>query len=330
MEGMNMQVLDMIDEMMSRKFRMADRKGPEPEADRLGFPFEPLNAYSDEPLGFLETAMRLQTEAAVLFNRSRKLNHLSPLYTKAALQLERMIRALGSCCITKAVLEQEGHTFPLIEDVTVGWLRQMAAFSFRKCYAAFMDAHEVGVYNTAASDLSLRFSQLDKRLQATEEKIEKIRAGKIRVVLSEPAGLSAEAAEKTGEKDADGEGAAGVPAFREKASACPVDKGALRELTEDSAGPGPAENHAPARAEEPAPGCMPAEPAAASFPEADPAPHSGDDGDEFTGAEKVFFDTENGIRELADYFSSGIENVPDWLIRSVVGSAQFSGTGPPG
>lgn len=324
MEGMNMQVLDMIDQMMFRKFRIDNSKGPEPEADSLGFPFEPLNAYSDEPLGFLETTMRLQTEASVLFNWSRKLNHLSPLYAKAALRLERMIRALGSCCVTKAVLEQEGKAFPMIEDVTVGWLRRMAAFSFRKCYAAFMDAHEAGAYNTAASDLSLRFSLLDKRLQATEEKIEKIRAGKVRVALSEPARNSAEGAEEDGERGTGAEGAADVPAFREKAAACPVDKGALRELTEDCTGPVPAEDHASEGAEVPVPDSMPAGPAA------DPGPQSGDDEDEFTGAENAFVSAENEIRELADYFSSGIENVPDWLIRSVVGSRQLSGTGPPG
>ena len=327
MEGMNMQVLDMIDQMMFRKFRIDNSKGPEPEVDSLGFQFEPLNAYSDEPLGFLETTMRLQTEASVLFSRSRKLNHLSPLYAKAALRLERMIRALGSCCVTKAVLEQEGRAFPMIEDVTVGWLRRMAAFSFRKCYAAFMDAHEAGAYNTAASDLSLRFSLLDKRLQATEEKIEKIRAGKVHVDLSVPAAPAGKAPERSGENGADAESAAVVPAFPERAAACPVDKGALRELTERSAGPLPAEDCGPAGDEVPDPDSTPAEPAPDPFPEADAGCYSDDD--EPAGAKNAFLDTESGIRELADYFSSGIENVPDWLIRSVVENGQFSRTGPP-
>lgn len=179
-DEMTVQICNMLDDLMNRAMlRKVDGKS-EAEADIYGFPFEPNHAISMEPLGFYESTLRLKTEANEMFRFIGKLNRHSPLYTKASSLMEKLTRQLGVCCITKAVLEQEGNDFELLDGLTISWLRRITAFNVRKCYSAFMEDREKNCFLSSVLDLSIRWTALDKRLIATEEKIEKIKAGKMK------------------------------------------------------------------------------------------------------------------------------------------------------
>ena len=159
--------------------------------DQYGYPFEPIDTYSTDPLGFIETARMLEAEANNAFLWIRRLNHESPLFLKISAKFEKMLNQLGSICITKAVIEQrKENTFEFdgyLRGITIDWLRGMAAFNFRKIYDTYMDAQDNFSFNQEAFALSLRLAALDKRLHATAEKIEQIKAGKVKVELQEKA-----------------------------------------------------------------------------------------------------------------------------------------------
>ena len=163
-----LQIIDDLQRMQMKQQNDADDIG----RDSCGYAFEPFDAFSTKPLEFVETAMRLHIEALETFSMLRTLNRHSPLYYRLSGQFEKLLRQLGSCCITKAVIEkQENEPFELLQDLTIDTLREMTAFNFRKCFAAFTDSRSAGKFNTSAFDLSVRWSALDKRLIATEEKI---------------------------------------------------------------------------------------------------------------------------------------------------------------
>ena len=186
MEQINMHTMQIVDDLARmRSFRKANAD-KQPDTDPYGFKYEPFEAFSAEPLGFLETAMRLQTEALELFSAMGTANRHSPLYIRMCSQMEKLIAQLGSCCITKAVIEhEEGEKFGFLTDLTIKRLRKIAGFNFRKCYQSFMESQMLGHFNAATLNLSVRWAALDKRLIATAEKIEKINAGKLKVDLSE-------------------------------------------------------------------------------------------------------------------------------------------------
>ncbi len=231
MEEMNYEIMQMIDELQRMRYHQKAIGFEEAKTDRYGYAFEPLDTFSTEPLGFTETAMRLQTEAAELFHMICKVSRFSPLFIRMSGQFEKMVNQLGSCCITKAVMEQQGDTFDLLEMLTIDKLRGWAALNFRKSYAAFMDSHASGRYKPAAFDLSVRWAALDRRLLATAETIEKLRSGEIKADLSEtsPAAEPKQAASENKETPA------ADTSFLPKGSALPIDKAAVREAEKQRA-----------------------------------------------------------------------------------------------
>ena len=230
MEGMNNEITRMIMDLQMMHYRQqnaADQYMAENDGkDRYGFPFEPSDSFSTEPLGFSETAMRLQVEAQEIHRFASEYNRHSPQYYQMASQLEKLLGQLGSLCITKAVIEQrEGKPFTTLNSLTIDWLRKKTAFHFRKCYESFMESAEVLSYNANALNLSIRWAVLDRRLQATAEKIEAIKAGKVKVDLSDKAEAVKKQAYPTGETAAEQEKAAPLSP---KGTAFPVDKAAVR------------------------------------------------------------------------------------------------------
>ena len=166
-------VFDDLQRMQSGKEKNGIAEGAK---DRYGYAFEPYDAFSTKPLEFAETALRLDIEAREMFAILRSVNRHSPLFYRLSGPFEKLISQLGSCCITKAVIEQrENDSFELLQYLTIDSLREMTAFQFRKCSAAFMDSRACGKINTEAFAFSVRWAALDKRLIATEEKI---RSGK--------------------------------------------------------------------------------------------------------------------------------------------------------
>ncbi len=251
MEKLNNEIIQMITNLQDMQPRqrdniekfMDDHNGK----DQYGFSFEPFDSFSTDPLGFLETAMRLQSEAHEVYRFASVYNRHSPLYYKMSSQLEKLLGQLGSICITKAVIEQrEGETFSILEDLTIGWLREMAAFHFRKCYESYMESASFFRYNGTALNLSLRFAVLDKRLQATTEKIEAIKAGKAKVDLTDRSEAVKKQAAPASETTAEPETAAPLS---QKGTAFPVDKAAVRAAdgqsgSEPSADADPVPDHA--------------------------------------------------------------------------------------
>ncbi len=231
MEEMNYEIMQMIDELQRMRYHQKTIGIEEAKKDRYGYAFEPLDTFSTEPLGFTETAMRLQAEAAELFHMICKVSRFSPLFIRMSGQFEKMVNQLGSCCITKAVMEQQGETFDLLEILTIDKLRGWAALNFRKSYAAFMDSHADGRYKPAAFDLSVRWAALDRRLLATAEKIEKIRSGEIKADLSEKAPAAEPKQAASENKETPSAGTSCLP----KGSALPIDKAAVREAEKQRA-----------------------------------------------------------------------------------------------
>ena len=153
--------------------------------DPYGYPYESFECFSMDPLGLPEAALNLYTEMQETFRYISRFNRHSPLFYKTAGKLEKLLSQLGSVCITGAVMEQQGRLgFGPIDGLTIDVLRSKTAFIFRKSCAAFMESIRAMHFNDDALDLSIRFFALDKRLQATDEKISLVRAGRIRVDLS--------------------------------------------------------------------------------------------------------------------------------------------------
>ena len=240
MESMNMEIINLITNLQWVKASQKNKVKDMPETDLYGFPFEPYEEFSTEPLSFFETAMRLETEASQTFAMLREFNRHSPLFYQMSSDLEKIVSQLGSACITKAVIQMQGESSvdmdELLGSLTIDKLRGWAAFNFRKCYASFMESIADVFYNKTAMNLSIRWAALDKRLIATAEKIEQIQAGKIKIDLkpkpqeqeAQAEQASSEAAEPTENKPA--------AALSGNGRALPIDKSMVRQAGNDDEG----------------------------------------------------------------------------------------------
>ena len=236
MESMNMEIINLITNLQWVKASQKEKVKDMPETDLYGFPFEPYDDFSTEPLSFFETAMRLETEASQTFAMLREFNRHSPLFYQMSSDLEKIVSQLGSACITKAVIQMQGESSvdmdELLDSLTIDKLRGWAAFNFRKCYASFMESIADVFYNKTAMNLSIRWAALDKRLIATAEKIEQIKAGKIKIDLKsktqepQPEQDSSEAAEPTENKPA--------AALSGNGRAFPIDKSMVQQAEQEN------------------------------------------------------------------------------------------------
>lgn len=187
MNEMTIETMNILDGLHTMRKLQKESAAKFGDKDKYGYAFEYSDSFGTDTLEFQETAMMLEIEANETFKIMREINRHSPLYFQMCAQLEKLISQLGSVCITKAVKEQqEGDTFKLLERLTVQRLREMTAFNFRKCYKSFLESQAALVYNASALGFSIRWSALDKRLLATEEKIEKIKAGKLKIDITSP------------------------------------------------------------------------------------------------------------------------------------------------
>ena len=207
----------------------ADSENPESEqalCDEYGFPFEPEGTYNNAPLEFEEVAKALWIALINLNYTATRYHRQSPYYPLLMARLEKNIKQMGSYCITKTVLEQSGEQFPDLEEVTLKELYQMVSLHFRKCCRAYNDMQESG----HAQDLSMigwmfRWAALSDRLKATQERVNKIESGEIKVETI----LKREAVYKNGPKrQRDRSHHRVAPAVR--ASSLPVLKSYAREV----------------------------------------------------------------------------------------------------
>ncbi len=157
--------------------------------DEYGLPFEPEGYYNAAPLQFEETASYLWYFVDVLNYTATRYNRHSPAYFSILKELEKDIKKLGQFCITRAVMEKSGTKFEKIGETPIRELYCMVSLHFRKCCGAAIDIQK----EQKGVDLSLigwifRFADLAERLKATEDKIQKIKDGKISIdKMLEPA-----------------------------------------------------------------------------------------------------------------------------------------------
>ena len=247
MDGLNREIMDMIYDLQQIRACQKQNAKNIGDKDKYGYPFEPGDCFSTEPLGFLETAMKLETEAVETSRFMKQINRHSPAYYQMSSQLEKLVSQLGSACITKAVMEQQGKDVSFLDHLTIDWLRELTAFNFRKCYASFMESMSVIRYNGNALALSTRWAALDKRLLATAGKIELIKAGKVKVSFSDPAEKEKNETEQTAEKQENKPET--VSPIASSGRAFSVDKEALREMERED--PGQLEENVLSVAEQP-------------------------------------------------------------------------------
>ena len=224
MEDLNSNIMNLMFNLQDLRMQQKANTANMPEKDAYGYAFEPFDCFSTEPASFLEKAMMLDTEAVEIFRQLRELNRHSPLFYQMSSDMEKIVSQLGSACITKAVIEQEGQNSStmdrLLNRLTIDHLREWTAFNLRKCFASFMESSSVLRYNKTALNLSIRWSALDRRLIATAEKIEKIKSGQVRIDLTD----KVEEREKTVDPEKK------TAPFHGSGRALPVDKAAVRDI----------------------------------------------------------------------------------------------------
>ncbi len=152
------------------------------EVDEDGLPAESFDMSSELPLNFEEMASGLRKDLFEVYELTGKLNRFSKNYPECCRLLEKLIKRVGSCLVTKAALEQKGFNFPGFEGLNITELYCMVSFNFRKTRTAF---HE-GKRKNGCADLGLliqecRLVDLAEQLKSTEEKIRQIAAGKINI-----------------------------------------------------------------------------------------------------------------------------------------------------
>ena len=328
MECMTAQVFNVLDELREHVDIMMKNAGEWPAKDNCGYSFEPDRVFSTEPLSFTEAALMLNSQTADMMRFVYSLNRHSPLFFKASSLLERMVRQMGIFCITKAVLEQQGNKLPFLDDITVDKLRRMTAFNIRKCYASFTEDGERNHFNSGLMDLSIRWNVLDRRLIATEEKIEKIKAGKVKADLSGKA--EALAGEKAAKADPADDARDEAAPLAGGARALPVDKAAAAAMGKQETDP--EADGAPMQTEAGAPEA----PAEAEAPEAadEYLPGGADPGGDDHGDYKDGNDPDEADEpDYSEFFSrfftkANLPNVAERAIRGYV-EGQYTAVGPP-
>ena len=142
-------------------------------------PFEDINAFSTDPLSFEEMTSEMLELLDQAFLVSRYANRFSTLYLAQCDELEKQIRRLGSACLTKAVLEQKGLSFPKLGRLSIELLYSMVSFNFRKCVEAYKESRENRCYEPRVPQIICRWYALAEQLIATRAKIDAVHAGRI-------------------------------------------------------------------------------------------------------------------------------------------------------
>ena len=143
-------------------------------ADDAMLPFETLDDFSTDPVEFNEMAKTMLTRVEAVFDKAVKYNRHSKQYIKTAVQLEKGIKFLASCCLTKIALKMNKEDHPELAQLSTEKLYRMASFHYRKINAAL---DEYQAKNNDIDDVLLemqyRYFNLLGRLRSTEVRIYK-------------------------------------------------------------------------------------------------------------------------------------------------------------
>ena len=143
-------------------------------------PDESLIEFSNAPFEFESTAALLWQDTQTVYVHACTANRFSENYLTFCGMLEKNIKQLGSLCLTKAVLEQNGMSFPNLSKMSIKELVCMVSFHLRKAHAALEGIYQDNnVLGMTYLNWEFRWAGLGSRLKATEVKIQNIREGKI-------------------------------------------------------------------------------------------------------------------------------------------------------
>ncbi len=150
------------------------------KTDRL--PFEELDPDYYSPKDITQIISTLYKDLVYMEQYAIKINRFSDDYRTVSRGLEGVLRKMGSLLITKAVLEQQGCQVPVPEDLTLGRLYLTANYHFSKTHAAIISIQlqNPKLYLALVAQ-EIRWATLLERLDATEQKINDIREGKVTV-----------------------------------------------------------------------------------------------------------------------------------------------------
>jgi len=171
---------EMVRDIQSGKTGEPEYRGILAGMKSTDLPLEPLGEFSNAPFEFQNKALLLWRDTQLIYIHACTANRFSGNYLMLCTQLEKNIRQLGSFCLTKAVLEQQGQSFPELSELSIKELVGMVSFHIRKAHAAlegiYRDNDNLGM---TYLNWEYRWIGLDNRLRATEVKIEKIKNGEI-------------------------------------------------------------------------------------------------------------------------------------------------------
>ena len=149
------------------------KSADDPKAEE-NLPFESIDSYSTDPVGFGEMSLRMLNKVEFVFDLAVKENRFSPKYLKRCTQLEKGIKYLGSLCVTKYALQTKGQTFPQLGQLSTEKLYCMTSHHFRKLDMAVTEyMFEHRDVPDKLFDMEMRYFNLLERLRSTEVKIEK-------------------------------------------------------------------------------------------------------------------------------------------------------------
>ena len=148
-------------------------KKDDPKAEE-NLPFESIDSYSTDPVGFGEMSLRMLNKVEFVFDLAAKDNRFSSKYLKRCTQLEKGIKYLGSLCVTKYALQTQGQSFPQLGQLSTEKLYCMTSHHFRKLDMAVTEyMFEHRDVPDKLFDMEMRYFNLLERLRSTEVKIEK-------------------------------------------------------------------------------------------------------------------------------------------------------------
>ncbi len=139
-----------------------------------GLPFESIDSYSTNPIGFENMSLKMLNKVEAVFDLAVMYNRHSSKYLKKCAQLEKGIKYLGTLCYTKHALERKKQTFPSLGQLTTEKLYCMASFHFEKLDRALTEymeqKHDI---DDALLDMQFRYFSLLERIRSTEVKLHK-------------------------------------------------------------------------------------------------------------------------------------------------------------
>ena len=147
-----------------------------------GLPREEPNLDYYQYISFEEMASALCEDILQLDTFAVIKNRFSQSYLELSQRLEKGLSELASFCVTKAVFEKKGIRFTKLDDLKLNTLSGIAGYHFRKTHDAVSKTlNKNQKFWIQMLDMEFRWYNLSKRIKATADRIELIRAGKINV-----------------------------------------------------------------------------------------------------------------------------------------------------